>query len=229
LAVQRHEVARRAVLAWLVLGLVWASAVAAEAPREPTGPSASAPVRYVPDPRAVAIGEGFETAVPPTGWSSVATHAPNQTWYQFGGDFHSGASCAAVVWDDQVQQDEWLLTPPMTLNSGTLSFWSSGSLQWCRDAADNCDLEVWLVVGDVGGVDDIRVGNADPDWIAEFTWSQSVFVLDDQLPLEARIGFRYYGLNGAAINLDDVVLDGEATPVLIFADGFESGDTTEWQ
>jgi len=227
--VQRDELAKHALLAWVALGLIWAAAVAAEAPREPIGPSPSAPAGYLPDPRAVVIDEGFETAVPPTGWSHVATHTPNQTWYQFGGDYHSGAFCSAVVWDDNVQQDEWLLTPLLDLESGTLSFWSNGSLLWCRDAQDNCDLEAWLVVGDVGGGDDIRVGTADDDWAGEFVWSQSVFVLDAHLPLEARIGFRYYGLNGAAVNLDDVLLDGEATPVLIFADGFEAGDTSSWQ
>ena len=219
-----------AALVCVVFGFVWSGMAAAEAPREPIGPAVSAPAWYFPDSRAVIVDEGFETAVPPPGWIVVATHPPNDTWYQFDGAPHSGAFSAAVVWDDQLQQDEWLLTPQIVLESGTLSFWSNGSPTWCRDgASDACDLEVWLIIGCAGDGDDILIGIADSDWAGEFVWSQSVFVLDSYLPLQARIGFRYSGLDGAAVGLDDVVLDGDLVVLdPIFLNGFETGDTTAW-
>lgn len=107
------------------------------------------------------------------------------------------------------QQDEWLLSPQVQLSSGTLSFWSFGSLHWCRDIYDNCDLAVWLVVGSVGGGDDVYLGLADDDWVASWEWAQSTFNLTPHLPGgPVRIGFRYHGLDGAEIGLDDISLNG---------------------
>jgi hypothetical protein len=108
-----------------------------------------------------------------------------------------------------IPQDEWLLSPAFALSDATLSLWSFGSLYWCRDTYDNCDLNVWLVVGDVGGGDDVFVGKADDDWSSSYTWSQSAFNLTPLLPgVPVRIGLQYAGLDGAQIALDDIVLDG---------------------
>jgi hypothetical protein len=97
----------------------------------------------------------------------------------------------------------------MVLTEATLSLWSYGSLYWCRDTYDNCDLNVWLVVGDVGGGDDVFVGRADDDWTGTWVWSQSVFDLTPLLPAApVRLGFQYSGDDGAQVLLDDIVLDG---------------------
>jgi hypothetical protein len=171
----------------------------------------SSSARYTPRPDAILLDEGFEGGVvPPAGWTHVANN-PNETWeiYEFP---HGGTYAADVLYDPYlVPQDEWLLSPETPLLEGTLSFWSFGSLYWCRDTYDNCDLNVWLVVGEVGGGDDVFVGKADDDWSGSYTWSQSSFNLTPLLPGEpVRIGLQYAGLDGAQIALDDIILDGTA-------------------
>ena len=158
------------------------------------------------------IYEGFEGGVvPPSGWSEeVANRSYNWDIAIFGIP-HSGDFAANVEYDDK-NQDEWLLSPEMDLTQATLSFWSQGSIYWCRDTYDNCDLKIWIVVGDVGGGDDIYLGEADGDWPTSWTWAQSTFDLTSFLPGgPVRIGFEYIGNDGAQILLDDILLDG--TPV----------------
>jgi hypothetical protein len=120
---------------------------------------------------------------------------------------HSGTYLAHVLYD--FDQNEWLLSPEVQLSEGLLTFWSFGSLYWCKNNYDNCDLNVWLVVDEIGGGDDILVGKADDDWENPWTWTQSAFDLEDKLPgVPVRIGFQYTGDDGAEIGLDDISLDG---------------------
>lgn len=50
-------------------------------------------------------------------------------------------------------QKELLLIPRFAASSGSVSLWSYGSLYWCRDTYNSCDLEVWFVTGSWGGDD----------------------------------------------------------------------------
>ncbi len=129
------------------------------------------------------ITEGFEGATfPPTGWTQVVNDAA-YTWQVATSSPHSGVKYADILYDPTpAQQDEWLLSPELNLTSATLSLWSFGSLTWCKVTYDNCDLNVWLVVGNVGGGDDILVGTADDAWTASWTWAQSTWNLDSLLP-----------------------------------------------
>ena len=195
----------------VIFGFVMVAA--AEDPRQATGPIDRAEPTYVPSTEAILIDEGFEVAVPPPLWSWQGTHAGDTTWHQ-GLSPASGTYNANCLYDPAlVPQDEWIVSEAYDLASGVLSFWSMGSLYWCRDDFDNCDLEIWLVVGGIGGGDDILLGTADVDWAVSYTYVQSTFVLDTFLPLNAAIGFRYVGLDGAQIGLDDVLLDGVLVPV----------------
>ncbi|MGD9101598.1 MAG: choice-of-anchor J domain-containing protein, partial [Anaerolineae bacterium] len=162
---------------------------------------------YAPSPNATLLDEGFEGgAVPPEGWTQVISNT-YETWHIRAGGAHDGSYTAEILYD--YAQDEWLVGPEMVLTEATLSLWSYGSLYWCRDTYDNCDLNVWLVVGDVGGGDDVFVGRADDDWTGTWVWSQSVFDLTPLLPAApVRLGFQYSGDDGAQVLLDDIVLDG---------------------
>ena len=188
---------------------------AVDARRAPATVGRSVPRRIV-RPEAVLLNEGFEGGVvPPSGWTRQA-QAPT-TWGISTYDPHSGTYYADIEYDPGMNpQSEWLLSPELTLSSGTLSFWSFGSVYWCRDNFDNCDLEVWLVVGPTAGDgDDIYVGLADPSWPESWTWAQSTFDLTPLLPGgPVRVGFRYVGEDGAEVALDDIVLDGETGPVI---------------
>lgn len=160
------------------------------------------------EPTDALIGEGFEDAFPPTGWElqSLSTY----TWAPDSFNPHTGALNANVTYDEDLNdQDEWLVTPEFNLTEGTLSFWSFGSLVWCRDTYDNCDLNIWLVVDEIGGEDDIFLQKADDDWSVSWEWAETVIDLSSALPGGmVRIGFQYVGNDGAQIGLDDVALDG---------------------
>jgi hypothetical protein len=160
----------------------------------------------------VQLSEGFEGGVvPPAGWTEQVTN-PSWNWkIKTVGGPHTGLYAADVEYDpDLIPQDEWLLSPLVQLSSGTLTFWTEGSVYWCRDTYDNCDLEIWLVVGTVGGGDDVYLGLADDDWPGSWVWAQSTFNLTPYLPGgPIRLGFRYVGTDGAQIALDDILLDGQ--------------------
>lgn len=151
------------------------------------------------------ILEGFEGGVvPPSGWQLRST---NKNTWRIGSDLpHTGLYTATVRWDPN-QQDELLLSQRLSITEAILHFWSLGSTYWCRDDNNNCDLEVWIVVGewDGGTGDDILVGKADDAWTGTFEWSDSSFNLTSLLPEKPiRIGFRYKGIDGADVAIDDV-------------------------
>lgn len=153
-------------------------------------------------------GGGFESGVfPPAGWTHIQTN-PNQTWkIQVSGSPYEGLHAADCEYDQALgDQDEWLITPYIR-NPSRVNFWSFGSLYWCRDINDNCDLEVWLINGPgVNDGDDIFLGKADDDWVATWTYSQSIFSILGSIGTPVRIGFRYVGKNGAQIALDKVMV-----------------------
>jgi hypothetical protein len=106
----------------------------------------------------------------------------------------SGTYGAYVPYD--YNQNEWLLSPRLVGVTGgmTTSLWSEGSIYWCRDTYDNCDVNVWLVAGAVGGGDDVLLGKAENSWPASWTWARSVYALPATLPAgDLRIGFQYVG------------------------------------
>lgn len=161
------------------------------------------------NPQGLLIQEAFESRdFPPQGWTRPEGDGA-YSW-KSAANPHSGLQGAVVRYDPALQaQDEWLLTPTLDLARGVLSFWSSGSVYWCQRSYDNCDLKIWIVVGEIGGGDDLLVGKADDSWTADWVWAQSIFDLNRFLPGGAvQIGFEYTGSNGAQVSLDDIQLDG---------------------
>ncbi|MEZ5483577.1 MAG: M36 family metallopeptidase [Lysobacteraceae bacterium] len=171
------------------------------------------------------IFEGFEAGVPPAGWTveSLAP-APVSPWAVGTFEPQQGTNAAQVLWSHDGatvhDRDEWLLSPVLDMTMANLSFWSAGSPFWCRDdnsptANNNCDVEVWVVVGAVGGGDDVLVGLADDAWPAgtPFVWAQSNFDLTPFLSGgDFRIGFRYVGIDAADVKIDAVTIS-DTTPV----------------
>lgn len=157
------------------------------------------------------IQEGFEGwAVPPTNWQLSAA-LPQNTWKLSPPARGYEGSHAAIIINDAsgFNRDEWLLSPEVILSRGTLRFFSYGSVYWCRQQYNACDLNVYLVRGVPGDGDDLLLGRADDDWTGEWAWSASTYVLDGLLTGEpVRIGFQYIGVNGAEVGLDAIALEG---------------------
>ena len=179
------------------------------------------------------LDEGFEGGtMPPNGWTQSILNA-DYTWQVVSGGAHSGTKSAWIDWepDPFTPQNEWLVSPALSMTEATLFFWSKGDLHWCRDLHNGCELFVWLVVGDVGGGDDIMVGRADDDWIGTDIWSQSSMDLTPFLPASTpvKIGFNYMGwADRGDVGLDDIRVVGQGGLNRIFSDGFESGDMGAW-
>jgi hypothetical protein len=80
----------------------------------------------------VILSEGFEDGWPPPGWTVIQnstdnTHPIPCWWSQTSYSVYSGAYAAGLWWS-YYYQDEWLITPEITLPAGpcTLSFWTYG-------------------------------------------------------------------------------------------------------
>ncbi len=175
--------------------------------------------------QAVLLSEGFEGSVfPPAGWTHIQNNA--YTWYKSDSVAHDGVYEASVEYDPApADQDEWLISPELAdVKSAELDFWSFGSLYWCRDTFDNCDLNVWIVVGpDVNDGDDIFLTRADDDWPGSYVYAESVTDLTPHLPGgPIRIGFQYSGNDGAQVALDDIMLTGITGPA-----GWLGGDVLD--
>jgi subtilisin family serine protease len=163
------------------------------------------------------LEQGFEKGLmPPPGWTQIVnnTSYPTTTWTIDNLDPSTGSYYATCFWDpDGRPQDEVLLSPELEASTAQLQFYSFGSLDWCRDKQDNCDLNIWLVIGtwDGGTGDDVFVRTADEDWIDSYIWSPSTIDLTPYLPADqpVRVAFQYEGWDGAQIALDDIKIVGQ--------------------
>ncbi len=157
--------------------------------------------------------EGFEGGVvPPQHWTRVQNNTA-ETWQIDSLNPHGGTYDAACLYDAALNpQDEWLLSPGLLGLTGgePVSLWSMGSVYWGVTPNDNYDINVWLVVGSLGGGDDVLLGTCDGDWPANWTWAQSTFTLPATLPVTTphRIGIQYVGVDGAEADVDDISLPG---------------------
>ncbi len=190
-----------------------------------------------PDDCPTVTGGDFEGGViPPTEWTHVQNNT-TETWQINNSIPYEGAYAAECLYDPTlVNQDEWLVTRYVT-DPTEVNFWSMGSLYWCRDTFDNCDLEVWLINGSgVNDGDDVYLGKADDDWPADFIYAKSTFSISPPAGTPVRIGFRYVGNDGAQIIFDlvKVCSDSVSSDCALVNDGsFESGPPpasawTEW-
>jgi len=177
-----------------------------------------APANAGPQPPAVfpdaTVTEGFEgNLVPPAGWTLDTTNAAYPWEIATIGTAHGGTYFANVEYDPAlVPQLEALYSPllvrPITLS---VSFWSQGSVYWCRDDYDNCDLDIYLDEDNIfGNGNETLVHTADALWPGNWTWTNSVLDLTAQVAGEDRyVAFVYQGVDGAQVGLDDIVIDYE--------------------
>ena len=169
---------------------------------------------YVAPDKAVVIDESFEDAVfPPAGWETIAYDANGPWDVSANPDYvHTGLQSAVHSWNATDGADSYLLTPELTITTGTLSVWSIGSFGQPWDGA--YDIDVMIVIGAPGGGDDIFVGNLNDLWTDYFiTWVEGVYDLSPLLPGGPfRIGFRYTGFDGDLGVIDDVVIEGASGP-----------------
>ena len=139
----------------------------------------------------------------PNGWGSVTVAgAPWNEWIMYGGwgcDYEGGA----VIWGNMGEGksqtggeslDVYLLSPELTGTEGILSLCTNGCAYgaepWCDE-----ELDVVIVVGEVGGGDDIYVGSISDAWTGYYgSFEELEFDLNGLLPSGPyHIAFRYHG------------------------------------
>jgi thermitase len=160
------------------------------------------------------ITQGFEEGwIPPSNWTQIInnTSYPWTTWSIDTSKPYAGSYHASCYYDSTPgHQNEILLSPEFRASTARLEFESFGSIYYCRDTYDNCDLDIWLVIGAWGGGDDVKVYTADGDWTGSYTWSLSSVDLTPYLSpaVPVRVGFQYVGLDGDWIGLDAIQITG---------------------
>ena len=97
------------------------------------------------------LSEGFETSIPPTGWTLNSTNSGDYTWQLATANPHSGTYSAQVQYDpDLSPQNESLVSPIIDLTSATspqLTFWFNMSYYWSVDPNPNYDFIVSITDG----------------------------------------------------------------------------------
>jgi thermitase len=164
--------------------------------------------------RPINIAEGFESGLmPPPDWLLLTqdTSLPTRTWFINTDRPFAGSYYASCNYDPDRVQNEVLLSPQFKASTARVQFESFGSLDYCSGVNPACSLNVWLVVGAMDGVGDTLIYRANQDWLGEYEWSPSDVSLTPHLPppgTPVRVGFQYYGQNGAQISLDSIVISG---------------------
>jgi hypothetical protein len=162
----------------------------------------------------IVLSEGFEGTIPPTGWTAVVNNP--FTWEADTSGPYEGSQNAVCYYDETYSgtQDEWLVSSQLVMSGTvTLNGYSMGSVYWGITPYNNYDLEAWLIVGaGVNDGDDTLLGQIDTDtWVT--TWAWTAFTYNFTAPgTPFRIGFRYYGYDGAQAGLDAITVEGETGP-----------------
>lgn len=144
------------------------------------------------------IFEGFEGAFPPAGWTAVSNsgHSDIEAWYQ-GSNAFEGLYAATCEWDPDLIPQDNVMSFMHTVAAGEdhINFQISGSAYW--SANYDCTVEV------NGDIVYSWAANVTDDWV--FTLVD--INLADYMDQTVEIAFRYIGLDGAAIYLDNVGLN----------------------
>jgi len=156
------------------------------------------------------LQEDFEGGTfPPADWM-IDQNNPDETWYQTIGGTGWTGNVAAVDYDPNlVQQDEWLISPTLDLSSAsdaTLTFKLGMSYYWGVTPNDNYDAYVKISSDD--GTTWTQIWSEDELGVFE-NWMPNPVYLDISAYTSAtvKIAFQYYGVDGAAVYLDDIMIE----------------------
>ncbi len=142
--------------------------------------------------------EGFEGAWVPAGWAvfSASGHTDIENWYQ-GTNAFEGMYAATIEWDPDLVPQDCLLSFTHAIGAGEnhLNFQISGSAYWSTNY--DCTVEV------NGDILYSWAANVVDNWVFQLV-DIDLSAYDGQT---VEIGFRYTGMDGAAIYLDAVGLN----------------------
>ena len=155
------------------------------------------------------IDEGFDTApFPPAGWTQDATNT-NNTWQRgnvqdnyFSTINTNSQSSAICPYDDNVDQNEWLYSPELSLPNGTVSleFYSGYSTNWLTGASMSC----WITIN--SGTNWTKIWEAENDGLP-WSWRKQEIDLSAYAGNQnVYLAWGYVGRGGDIVGLDGVKL-----------------------
>lgn len=173
---------------------------------------------YESEDRITILSEDFEGGlIPPTGWNHIVNNS-NCSWEIGIHNCHDGMCSAQCLNDIQNNsQDEWIITPILDFRDYSkvyLSFWWFLSYYWAVSPYDFYDLNVKISID--GGFNWTLIWTED-NLLSPFenwNWYNTSFGKPIDLSQyndknNILIGFQYLGVNGAQLNIDDIVIYSE--------------------
>ncbi|MFH1501808.1 MAG: hypothetical protein ABIG03_02045 [Candidatus Eisenbacteria bacterium] len=151
--------------------------------------------------------EGFETSVPPPGWSAVVNNP--YTWEQNSSGPYEGTSCASCDYDETYSgpQNESICVD-YTIQAGDnyLWFYAMGSTYWAVDPYQNYNFRV--------KIDGVGVWNYHDDNDGAVTWQWQRYVVDLTgygIGQDISVCLVYQGYDGAQASFDALAI-GDSPP-----------------
>ena len=160
------------------------------------------------------LNEGFDAdPFPPAGWTQDATNT-NNTWQRgnvqdnyFSTINPNSQSSAICPYDDNVDQNEWLYSPKLSLPNGTVSleFYSGYSTNWLLNASMSC----WITIN--SGTNWTKIWEATNDGQAWRWIKQEIDLSNWAGNQNVYLAWGYVGKGGDIVGLDDVKLVANGT------------------
>ena len=171
-------------------------------------------------PASTILGEDFETAVPPAGWTLNSTNSGDFTWHQSFSASLSGFASAEVLYDPALSaQDEWLMTPVMDFTGATPSdlrveFGVFLSYYWSVSPEDNYDVELWVSTDGGATFPTMLWDETDLGVFSNFVWYEVTVSLAAYAGQNnVVLAWRYVGVDGAQAAIDLVNVNDDPPPV----------------
>jgi PKD repeat protein len=176
------------------------------------GDFAFADIKLVPQgvPPTELLNESFtDTIFPPAGWSVHWLEGEGtRDWRRDTGQFNSGPASAQRQYSfaSDGDQDSWLVTPPLSLDSSSLTYYDRGAfMSWYGYSG------VWISTGSCDPTNDDFVELLETDDMTA-TWRQVSIDLSEYDGETACIAFRYSGGDAHDWWIDDVVVADQGEP-----------------
>jgi hypothetical protein len=167
--------------------------------------------------------QGFEEGImPPTGWSVVVNNP--YTWHIESYQPYEGTYHAVCFYDQDYTgtQDEWMISPVIDLttkgSAWHLYFYWYMSYYWGVSPYDNYNIEVWIST-DGGSTFSTMLWTEPTATFSDWTYYRADVDLAPYLTESSvKLGFRYYGYDGAEASFDGITVETEPTGRCCYGD-----------
>lgn len=159
------------------------------------------------------LSEGFESGSIPSDWTVLNEDGDSYTWEAYAtSEAHTGNYVARVHWN-YYGNDDWLITPQISIPSGTtiFSFWAKSYSSTLLE-----DFEVRLSTTGTNPADFTTV--LDTVYSTPYDWTQYSYDLSAYAGQNVYLAIRCISVNEFYLYIDDVFVGKHGTPTLVYED-----------